>query len=65
MLKTGLNGYHIDFFFTYMAEKGMVENGVFYRGLNSCPRPLSRIERFKWNDLAVKIPAPMMTFFAR
>ena len=62
LFRMGLDYWHVDLFFTYMGEEGVAENGVFYRGYNSCPRPLSGIETFQWNELQVKIPVPYDDF---
>ena len=63
LLKTGLNGFHIDFFYTYTGgNKGQVENGVYYKGVNSCPRQVSGVESFRWNNLVVRIPMPYDDF---
>ena len=62
MFKVSLNGYEMDFFFAYMGVEGQVENAMYYRGLNSCPRQIEGIEIFRWNDLYVRIPVPYDDF---
>ena len=61
MFQLSKDRHHMDFFFTTRSP-GQVENGVYYWGFNSCPRQLSGIETFQWNDLNVRIPVPYDDF---